>query len=57
MGEREEIVSDWNASPGLRPLGNPTGITVDSQGRLWIVEDRNRTVILIAPEKSTTAAR
>jgi glucose/arabinose dehydrogenase len=56
-GEREDLVSDWAASPGLRPLGNPAGITVDSQGRLWIVEDRNRTVILIAPEKSTTASR
>ena len=56
-GEREDIVSDWDASPGLRPMGNPTGITIDSQGRLWIVEDRNRTVILIAPDTSTTIAR
>lgn len=56
-GEREDIVSDWDATPGLRPLGNPAGITVDSQGRLWIVEDRNRTVIVIAPDKPTASPR
>jgi glucose/arabinose dehydrogenase len=49
-GARENIVSGWLAMPGMRPQGNPTGITVDSRGRLWIVEDRNRTVLLVAPE-------
>ncbi len=49
-GARENIVSGWLAMPGMRPQGNPAGITVDSQGRLWIVEDRNRTVLLVAPE-------
>ncbi|OAD39667.1 hypothetical protein LPB72_20625 [Hydrogenophaga crassostreae] len=57
QGEREDIVSDWDASPGMRPQGNPAGITVDSQGRLWIVEDRNRTVIVIAPDKPVTQPR
>ena len=49
-GERENIVSGWLAMPGMRPQGTPAGITVDSRGRLWIVEDRNRTVLLVAPE-------
>jgi glucose/arabinose dehydrogenase len=49
-GARENIVAGWLAMPGLRPQGNPAGITVDSQGRLWIVEDRNRTVLVVAPE-------
>ena len=57
QGEREDLVADWDAVPGLRPLGNPAGITVDSRGRLWIVEDRNRTVIVIAPQTPLTAAR
>ncbi|MEZ5701835.1 MAG: PQQ-dependent sugar dehydrogenase [Burkholderiaceae bacterium] len=56
-GEREDLVSDWEAVLGLRPLGNPAGITVDSRGRLWIVEDRNRTVIVIAPQTPLSAAR
>jgi glucose/arabinose dehydrogenase len=57
MGEREEIVSGWDALPGVRPLGNPAGVTIDSKGQLWIVEDRNRTVIVIARETPSTAAR
>ena len=49
-GARENIVSGWLAMPGMRPQGNPAGITVDSRGRLWIVEDRNRTVLVVAPD-------
>jgi secreted PhoX family phosphatase len=41
--------------PGLRPLGNPAGITLDSQGRLWVVEDRNRTVMVVAPQADDAA--
>lgn len=48
-GMRENIVSGWLPMPNLRPQGTPAGITVDSQGRLWIVEDRNRTVLVVAP--------
>jgi len=36
-----------SAAAGARPLGAPTGITVDSAGRLWVVEDRNRTVLML----------
>lgn len=56
QGPRENIVSGWSAMPGLRPLGNPAGATVDSQGRLWVVEDRNRTVLVVAPQ-ATEASR
>ncbi|MGE0097885.1 MAG: sorbosone dehydrogenase family protein [Hydrogenophaga sp.] len=48
-GAREDLVSGWHALPGVRPLGNPAGATFDGDGRLWIVEDRNRSVIVIAP--------
>lgn len=54
-GARENLVSGWSAVPGLRPLGNPAGITVDSAGRLWIVEDRNKTVLVVAPEDKSPA--
>lgn len=49
-GERENILSGWRAMPGIRPLGNPAGITLDHHGRLWVVEDRNRTVLVVAPD-------
>lgn len=47
-GAREDLVSGWHAQAGVRPLGTPAGATFDEQGRLWIVEDRNRSVIVIA---------
>jgi glucose/arabinose dehydrogenase len=50
-GPREDLVSGWSAKPGVRPLGSPAGATLDAQGRLWIVEDRNRALIVIAPDR------
>jgi glucose/arabinose dehydrogenase len=44
------IVSDWDEKKGIRPKGSPTGLLIDSQGNLWIVEDRNGTVIRISRE-------
>lgn len=49
-GARENIVSGWRVMPGIRPQGNPAGVAVDHRGWLWIVEDRNRTVLVVAPE-------
>jgi glucose/arabinose dehydrogenase len=40
-------IGGWNAAAGVRPLGAPTGITVDGSGRLWVVEDRNRSVLML----------
>lgn len=50
-GAREDLVSGWEARAGVRPLGTPAGITLDTRGRLWIVEDRNRSVIVIARQQ------
>jgi glucose/arabinose dehydrogenase len=47
-GARQDLVSGWHAQAGVRPLGTPAGATFDEEGRLWIVEDRNRSVIVIA---------
>lgn len=49
-GPREDLVSGWDAVPGQRPVGAPAGVTVDHQGRLWVVDDRNRQLLLIAPD-------
>lgn len=50
-GAREDLVSGWQAQAGVRPLGTPAGATFDTDGRLWIVEDRNRSVIVVAPRQ------
>lgn len=49
QGARQDLISGWQARPGVRPLGAPAGATVDHLGRLWVVEDRNRTVLVVAP--------
>jgi len=49
-GPREDLVSGWQAQAGRRPLGTPAGAQFDPEGRLWIVEDRNRSVIVVAPK-------
>ena len=40
-------LSGWQAEAGRRPMGRPTGLTVDHAGRLLIVEDYNRTVLML----------
>ncbi len=47
---------DWHAQEGRRPMGRPTGIAVDRAGRLLVVEDYNRTVLMLLPEASAPAA-
>lgn len=46
-----QVVGGWAAKAGVRPRGAPVGVTVDRKGRLWIVEDRNKTVTLLLPER------
>ncbi len=48
-GQPVEWLGGWDAKPGVRPLGKPTGLTVDRQGRLLVVEDLNRTVLMLLP--------
>jgi glucose/arabinose dehydrogenase len=47
QGTPKVWIGGWNAAAGVRPLGAPTGLTVDSAGRLWVVEDRNRSVLML----------
>ncbi|RYZ75994.1 MAG: L-sorbosone dehydrogenase, partial [Proteobacteria bacterium] len=40
----KELITKWNPVKGVRPKGAPVGMTVASDGSIWIVEDReNRT--------------
>ncbi len=48
-GPRQDLVAGWQPVAGVRPRGTPAGIALDHLNRLWIVEDRNRTVIVVAP--------
>ena len=40
----------------MRPLGAPAGILIDSAGRLLVVEDRNRTVLMLVRDKAAAAS-
>jgi glucose/arabinose dehydrogenase len=42
-----ELVSEWHKVNGIRPQGAPVGMTVASDGAIWLVEDKNQTVIRI----------
>jgi glucose/arabinose dehydrogenase len=49
-------IGGWNAVKGVRPLGAPTGIFVDSGGRLFVVEDRNRTLLMLTRDDAAASA-
>lgn len=46
-GAPQPLLAGWDALAKVRPEGRPTGATIDSQGRLWVIEDFNRTVLLV----------
>ena len=50
-------VDGWSAQVGVRPLGAPTGIAVDAAGRLLIVEDRHKTVLMLSRERPLSVGR
>jgi glucose/arabinose dehydrogenase len=43
----EELIAGWHRVNGARPQGAPVGMTVAEDGALWLVEDKNQTVIRI----------
>ena len=43
-------LSGWHEQKGLRPHGRPTGIALDHAGRLLVVEDFNRSLLMLMPE-------
>ena len=44
----EEIVYGWTAVSGVRPKGAPVGLTIGSQGEVYFVDDKNKTIMVIA---------
>jgi glucose/arabinose dehydrogenase len=50
-----ELVSGWHRVSGVRPRGAPVGMTVASDGALWLVEDKNQTIIRLDAEPDEAA--
>ena len=50
-----ELVSGWHRVDGVRPQGAPVGMTVAADGALWLVEDKNQTIIRIDNEPEQDA--
>lgn len=43
----EELIAGWHRVNGARPQGAPVGMTVAEDGAIWLVEDKNQTIIRI----------
>ncbi|MFB9261704.1 PQQ-dependent sugar dehydrogenase [Bradyrhizobium erythrophlei] len=52
----EELISGWHRVNGARPRGAPVGMIVASDGAIWLVEDKNQTVIRIDRTKGDPPA-
>ncbi|HKS62320.1 MAG TPA: PQQ-dependent sugar dehydrogenase, partial [Xanthobacteraceae bacterium] len=50
-----ELIGDWHKVTGVRPRGAPVGMTVAADGALWLVEDKNQTIIRIDAEPESAA--
>jgi len=55
-GPARSWIDGWSALRNVRPLGTPAGILVDSAGRLLVVEDRNRTILMLVREGGAAGA-
>ncbi len=45
------LTPGWDAKPGVRPAGAPVGLTVASDGAIWIADDRNAAILRIAVDR------
>lgn len=45
------LTPGWNNIDGSRPMGAPLGLAVAEDGAIWVAEDRNATVLRIAPDR------
>lgn len=55
-GALEELVFDWHKKAGRHPRGAPVGISFDSQGRLWMADDRNKAILVLISERPRNGA-
>ncbi len=51
-----ELISEWHKVNGVRPQGAPVGMTVAADGSIWLVEDKNQTVVRIDATSMPPAA-
>jgi glucose/arabinose dehydrogenase len=42
-----DLVWGWTRKRGVRPMGAPVGLAQSRDGAIWIVEDKNRTVLVL----------
>jgi hypothetical protein len=50
-----ELISGWHKVNGVRAQGAPVGLTVAADGAIWLVEDKNQTIIRFDAEPETAA--
>ncbi|MBX3041786.1 MAG: PQQ-dependent sugar dehydrogenase [Bdellovibrionaceae bacterium] len=43
-----EVISEWFPLAGLRPKGAPVGMAEGEDGALWVVDDKNKTILRMA---------
>lgn len=49
----EDIITDWSEIKDIRPHGAPVGMTQAKDGSIWIVDDRNTTILRLSLKKSS----
>lgn len=51
QGNAVPLISGWDMQANQHPLGAPVDVAQDDEGRLWITEDRNGTVLVLVPQQ------
>ena len=49
--EPVQLTPDWHEVNGLRPTGTPLDLAVAADGAIWLVEDKNGTILRIARDR------
>jgi glucose/arabinose dehydrogenase len=45
------LTPGWDKRAGTRPMGTPVGLAVADDGAIWVTEDKNATILRIAPDR------
>ncbi|MES2963496.1 MAG: SMP-30/gluconolactonase/LRE family protein, partial [Bdellovibrionota bacterium] len=53
----EELVTGWHGVGGVRPQGAPVGMTVADDGAIWVLEDKNASILRIDSTDSPPPAQ
>lgn len=52
VAQHQEVISQWNEIPGVRPEGAPVGLTQAQDGSIFIVDDRNAAILRLSVGES-----